>query len=116
MRVAIYDPECPLCRRFASILRHFVPVQELDVLPCGSAIQRKLAPSVPPETCGRAFVLVEEDGTILEGAAAARRAVTLGPGLERYRALAESAAGRIASEIAYAGAKLARKGCRNCPP
>jgi len=109
MRVAIYDGRCSICRRFASLLRKYISLREMDIVPCNSEIQKKIAPNISSEMCLKSFVLIEEDGSVLIGGDAVLRAVTLAPALEKYRALAESLAVRIAAKGIYYGISNIRK-------
>lgn len=107
--VAIFDAKCGLCRRFAAMLRNAIPAEAIDVVPCGSPIQRKLAAAVAAEECSQAFMLVAPDGAVLRGPAAAAAAVALAPSLESYRWMIESKAGRVAASAVYKAASRMRR-------
>lgn len=114
MKIAIYDGECGLCRNFAAALRKFLSPREIDVVPCGSAIQKKLAPMVAESECLKAFILVDDDGRILKGAEAASAAVVLAPALARFRWMIDSPPGRMAAKGLYAGLRRLRRRPGDC--
>jgi predicted DCC family thiol-disulfide oxidoreductase YuxK len=115
--IAIYDGNCGYCRRFASALRRYVPVERLDVVPCGSPIQKKLAKSVTDEICLQAFILVDDAGRVLKGGEAAVAAVTMAPRLESFRWMVEGRTGRAMARTLYKGvsALRRRRRCGKCP-
>jgi len=107
--VAIYDGECLVCANFASLLRRLISPHLIDIVPCGSAIQRKLAPHVSLDLCRKAFVFVDERGTVASGSEAASKALSAVPALARYRPLIASLAGRSLARIVYFGTQLLRR-------
>lgn len=115
MIVAIYDADCKLCRRFASILRKAVSPTELDVVPCGSPIQKKLAPAVSEETCLAAFTVVDATGKVRTGGDAVTHVLTLSPRLKSYRWMVERGPGSWLAHAAYILAvRMRRGGCSGC--
>lgn len=109
MPVAIYDGNCGFCRRFASFLRRLVPVDKLDVVRCGSLIQRKLAKNIAMEECQQAFTLVDDSGRILKGGDAAAFAVTMSPRLESLRWMVEGRVGRLMVRVLYRAVSTLRR-------
>ncbi|MEK8022789.1 MAG: DCC1-like thiol-disulfide oxidoreductase family protein [Candidatus Hydrogenedentota bacterium] len=111
--VAIYDGGCSLCSDFAVLLRKLVAPAVLDVVPCGSAIQKKLAPQVELRECALDFMLVRSDGGMLKGVDAVREALLLSSWFRRMRPLFMSRMGMFAARIIHLGARRrrARKGC-----
>lgn len=112
--VAIYDHNCGLCRNFAAMLRRLTHPAKLDVVPCGSGIQQKLAPHVTLEECRKSFLFIDEEGRILEGGDAASKAISIAPGLSKYSGMIRSKAGRAVARALYAGTRLLRQSQPKC--
>ncbi|RMH56641.1 MAG: DUF393 domain-containing protein [Candidatus Hydrogenedentota bacterium] len=111
--VAVYDGRCGLCRNFAALLRKQIPLEDLDVVPCGSPLQKKLAPEAN-EACRTSFVIVEPDGRVLSGGDAAARAVAMAPRLKPFRWMIDSRAGRSVARRVYRGTQWLRRRRRCC--
>lgn len=107
--VAIYDDKCLVCANFAGLLRRMISPHLVDVVPCGSVIQQKLAPQVSLDLCRKAFVFVDENGVVTSGSEAASRALSAVPALARYRPLIASLPGRSLARIVYFGTQLLRR-------
>lgn len=114
MKVAIYDGRCSICRKFAGLLRRTVSPRKLDVVVCGSDIQRKIAPTVTSLICRDDFILVDEKGEIHRGADAARKAVTMMPPLAVFENVIESWPGRKLSALIYSVSERFRKKRKCC--
>ncbi len=106
----IYDEECPLCRRFAGLIKRFNRGQIENI-----SFQRYHPEEgkVSLEDLQEDVHLIGKNGEVLRGADALNKILTLVPESKPLRWIAESRWGKKSGKVLYSTMKFFRR-CSKC--